>query len=94
MSDKSTMGLSTSNSRVNVTPTTKAPPSSKVTASSAHGASMEPRSGNKPDGWAGNLGGGARTALPMRSEEYGKSGKEQAKPSLEFGCKGSKPGAL
>lgn len=88
----SSAGFETSKSRVNLTPTTKTPPSSKVIASSAHGASMEPRSGNKPSGWAGNLGGGD-TAKGMCSEEYAKSGKEQKKPALEFSPKGPKPSA-
>lgn len=88
-----TMGLSTSGSRINVKPTTSTPPSSKVTANTAHGASMEPRKGNKPDGWAAGYGGG-NTGGSMRSEDYGKSGQKQAMPSLSFNPKGKSPKRL
>lgn len=87
------MGCETSHSRVNVKPTTKEPPASKVTANSAHGANMTPRSGNRPDGWA-TFGHGTGTAKGMRSEEYGKSGKTQTKPTANMNPKGPSPKRL
>jgi hypothetical protein len=88
-----TMGMSTSKSRISLSPKTSAPPSSKVTENSAHGAKMDPRTHNKPDGWAAGYGGG-NTAGSMCSEEYGKSGQKQTMPSLSFNPKDKIPRKL
>lgn len=70
-----------SHSRINLTPKTSDPPSSKVTASTAHGASMEQR--GSPDGWT-TFGHGAGSARGMFLDDYGKSGQKQRMPSLSF----------
>lgn len=77
-----TMGMSTSKSRINVEPSTKEPKASKVISGSAHGASMEPR--GTPDGWAKGYGGPGNTKQGMRTEEYGKSGQMQKHPTPKF----------
>lgn len=78
------MGMKTSDSRVNVTPTTSAPSSSKVTANTAHGAKVSMPERNKPSGWVTFGGGGSRTGGDMRTEEYGKSGQQQKHPTPVF----------
>lgn len=71
-----------SSSRINLSPTTSKPKSSKVVSNSAHGASMETR--GSPDGWAAGFGGSGNTKQGMCTEEWGKSGKQQKTPSLKF----------
>lgn len=83
---KSTMGMSTSGSRVNFTPTTSAPPSSKVMSNTAHGVKMDPRTNNKPDGWAAGYGGG-NTVQGMRLETFPRGKVQQA----DMNPKGSMP---
>lgn len=74
---KSTMGTSTSSSRINLTPTTSAPSPSKVISNTAHGVKMDPRTNNKPGGWAAGYGGG-NTAQGMRLETFPKGSVKQA----------------
>jgi len=87
------MGCSTSKSRVNWPNADKDPPKDKLVSNTAHGAKMGLPERNRPDGWA-TFGGGNGPHEHMRLDNYGKSGRQQTRPSISFNTDMQKPKAL